>query len=267
MEGKSPKRTREVGNDVGDKRLRAGSGAAVLAEVHHNSLPTPAPAPAADVSAGTDSIPTVRKAFSRLADSKAKLLASTLDSTPFSAHRTFSTALAAVPSSLPVKAERSDLSELYAAERKRQRGLQEMADEYETRLKTLEESLRATQSHTQSKVAEKKLAIEELEARKSAALEQRKRDNDRLKSVLENYRRLTGIEVTTADDGSMRCRLKLQQKELIFRLREVDAEELEVMVVSYTVPAEKIPNELKEEIVIDKRDAPKLLHLLLSCLL
>lgn len=268
MEGKSPKRTREVvvGREAAGKRLKGEDGEAVAnAESEETGLETPMQhyIPLTNITPLSDNIPTVRKAFAHLSDSKMKLTTPSLH--PASLAASVHSALSTTPSFTPVNT--TTINEQYSEARKRQKVLEETAEAYEARLRALEESLKATQNDSQARVMEKKMIVDELEARKNAVLDQRKRENERLKSMLENYRRLTGIEMTPLETGEQRCRLRLHHNEIIFKVHETTENELEVQVLSYTVPAEKIPTELKEEIVIEVRDAPKLLHLLLSCLL
>lgn len=264
MESKSPKRTREVSSlSSTGKRLRGEDGQPIPGSFLPSTVSQPPDLPPEPYIPLSDSTQAVRTAYDNVQDGKTRL-----NSVMSRGNEEFS--MAGIRNALEeigeMEGRNREVNGRYAEERERQRELENVETTLKERVSGMEKTLAEIENTAKMRVNEQKLRLESLEAEKSAALKITKREVGQLQSHLDLYKRLCGIELSALDSNSYRVKIRFQHNEIITDLTSISSSELEVEVKSYTVPAERIAQDLKEPIVIQMKDAPLLLHHLYQCL-
>ena len=260
MEGVLSKRKRESEDPQVCKRLKDAQGLPQLLEAPAVCSVTPV---VFGPTEGCNLLPALQRCFVRCQEAMTSVLAHSLlppatnlqqalaecDPTPFQAL-------------FP-----SGFTEVYARERARYQSLRLQAEALETQIRSLEATSEAQRVQAKARLSDLERSSELRLSEHSLALDTVNHNITKFLSIHELYHRLSGLEILQSGTGQFRCKIRVQQNELIFKVSEESDQLLGMTLVSYTVPGERIPQHLKEGLEMEQRQEPVLLWQLFACLL
>ena len=114
----------------------------------------------------------------------------------------------------------SGFTEVYARERARYQSLRLQAEALETQIRSLEATSEAQRVQAKARLSDLERSSELRLSEHSLALDTVNHDITKFLSIHELYHRLSGLEILQSGTGQFRCKIRVQQNELIFKVSE-----------------------------------------------
>lgn len=173
--------------------------------------------------------------------------------------------LESVKENLPILKIAKDLQKTYDVEYESKVNLQSKINDIQTKLHDKKQNHEKIKSQLSEQKATLRAEFKRLARDKETQEKESKTQIETNQKIVEFYSSLSGIDITEEGSGKFKVKVRWMQEEFGFLLVE-EEDTFWYEMISSSTENDKIPDLLKEEINIEKKYAPVLLHKILNLL-
>ncbi|CAG9328555.1 unnamed protein product [Blepharisma stoltei] len=167
--------------------------------------------------------------------------------------------------SLPINKLAEELQKKYDVEYSHRMSLQNKINKIQSEIYETTQNFEKIKSQTGERKATLRAELKRLSRDKESQEKELKREIETGQKIIEFYKTLSAVEISEEGQGKFKVKVRWMQEEFSFLLIEED-DTFWYELIGCTVHYDKIPELLKTEINIDKKDAPILLNRILNVL-